>query len=79
MGVAFLAAAAARGERGMLYSFDEWPSEVVRRSEAIGLAVREPVERRLLQVQKVNPLGLPPEQFCTWVRRPRWSVRNAVW
>ena len=36
--------------------------------EAIGLAVRAPMERGLLQVQKVNPLGLPPEQFCNWVR-----------
>ncbi len=68
LGVAFLAAAAARGERGILYSFDEWPAEVVHRGEAIGLAVREPVERGVLRVQKVNPLGLPPEQFCNWTR-----------
>jgi circadian clock protein KaiC len=68
IGMAFLVAAAARDERGILYSFDEWPAEVVRRSEAIGLAVRAPVERGLLRVQKVSPLGLPPEQFCNWVR-----------
>src|SRR4051794_4209467 len=50
LGMAFLAAAAARGERGMLYSFDEWPAEVVHRSEAIGLAVRAPLERGVLRV-----------------------------
>ncbi len=68
VGVAFLAAAAARGERCTLYSFDEWPAEVAHRSEAIGLKIRGPMERGLLQVQKVNPLGLPPELFCNWVR-----------
>jgi circadian clock protein KaiC len=68
LGVAFMATAAARGERGMLYSFDEWPAEVVHRGEAIGLNVRGPVESGLLRVQKVNPLGLPTEQFCNWVR-----------
>ena len=68
LGLAFLAAAAAEGERAVLYSFDEWPAEVIHRSESIGLAVRGPMERGLLHVQKVNPLGLPPEQFCNWVR-----------
>jgi circadian clock protein KaiC len=52
----------------VLYSFDEWPAEVIHRCESIGLAVRGPMERGLLYVQKVNPLGLPPEQFCNWAR-----------
>ncbi|HEX8199065.1 MAG TPA: ATPase domain-containing protein, partial [Isosphaeraceae bacterium] len=68
VGLAILAAAAARGERAVLYSFDEWPAEVLHRCEAIGLAVRGPMERGQLVVRKVNPLGLPPEQFCNWVR-----------
>src|SRR4051794_7810484 len=67
-GIAFLAAAAARGERVALFSFDEWPTEVILRCESIGLKVKEPIERRLLKVRKVNPFGLPTEQFCNWVR-----------
>jgi len=68
LGLAFMAAAAAAGDRTVLYSFDEWPAEVIHRCESIGIEVRGPMERGLLQVHKVNPLGLPPEQFCNWVR-----------
>jgi circadian clock protein KaiC len=68
LGMAFLAPAAASGERCVLYTFDEWPAEAAYRSESIGLDVRESMERDLLFIQKVNPLGLPPEQFCHWVR-----------
>ena len=68
LGLAFLAAAAAQGERGVLYSFDEWPAEVIHRCESIGL--RGPGADRAGPAAgpEGQPAGLSPEQFCNWVR-----------
>ena len=66
--MAFLAAAAARGERGCSTASTSGRP----RSSTVARRSAWPSGRRwsaaLLRVQKVNPLGLPPEQFCNWVR-----------
>jgi circadian clock protein KaiC len=67
LGLTFLAAAAGRGERGVLYSFDEEPQTIIHRCEAMGIAVRGPIERGLLHIQKVNPKGLYPDEFAAWI------------
>ncbi len=55
LGLGFLAAAAASGESAVLYSFDEWPAEVIQRCESIGLAVRAPRAG-----PPAHPEGQPP-------------------
>ena len=60
LGLAFLAAAAAEGDRGVLYSFDEWPAEVIHRCESIGLAVRGPIGAGPAERPEGQPPGPPP-------------------
>jgi circadian clock protein KaiC len=69
LGTSLLIAAAQRGERGVLYTFDEGPAEVEFRCESLGMPARDLIGRGLLQIQKVNPLLLYPDEFVRWVRR----------
>ncbi|QDV39592.1 ATPase domain-containing protein [Tautonia plasticadhaerens] len=68
VGLGFLAEAARRGERAVAYSFEEGAPEILTRCEALGLGVRGLIERGLLEVTKVNPLVLYPDQFAARVR-----------
>ena len=66
--MSFLVEAARRGERGVVYTFEEEVEGIILRCEAIGLEVRSLIERDLLRLEKVNPLVLYPDQFAAWVR-----------
>jgi circadian clock protein KaiC len=68
LGACVLAEAARRGERAVLYTFEEGPDRLVRRCEALGMAVRPLIDQGLLAVQKVNPLLLYPDEFAAWIR-----------
>ncbi len=68
LGMAVIARAVANGERCVLYTFDEGPAEVVYRCDAIGLEIQRAVDRGLLQIRKINPLLLYPDEFAAWVR-----------
>ncbi len=68
VGMSFLVEAARRGERGVIYTFEEEVEGIIHRCESIGLAVRSLIERDLLHIEKVNPLVLYPDQFAAWVR-----------
>jgi len=68
LGVAFLAVAARSGDRCAVYTFDEGRAEIEGRSEAVGLEVRDLIDRDLLRIRKVNPLLLYPDEFAAWVR-----------
>ena len=65
LAMSILAQAARGGERGILYTFDEGPAEILYRSTTVGLAV----DPELTEVRKVNPLLLYPDEFAGWVRR----------
>ncbi len=68
LGSTVLAQAAANGERCVLYSFDEGLAEIVYRAESIGLELRSHIDSGLLQLRKINPLLLYPDEFAAWVR-----------
>jgi circadian clock protein KaiC len=68
LGVQFLHQAARRGERAVLYSFDEGPAEIIHRCDGIATPIRESLEQGLLRIEKVNPLLLYPDEFAGWVR-----------
>jgi len=68
LAVHFLAEAARKGERAVLYTFDEGPGEIVYRCEAVGMPIQCLIDRGLLLVRKVNPLVLYPDEFASWVR-----------
>ncbi len=68
LGMSFLAQAARRGEKSILYSFDEGPAEVAYRCQAIGMDIRSMIEGDLIRLKKVNPLLLYPDEFASWIR-----------
>ena len=67
-GTHFASEAASRGERSVIYSFEEDLATLVHRSEAIGLPVNEMRERGTLGVEEVEPLEISADEFAAMVR-----------
>lgn len=65
----FLADAAAHGERGVVYTFEESTSVLLRRSEGVGLPVRAQLDDGRLAIAEIEPLHYTPDQFALEVRR----------
>lgn len=61
--VQHLVAAARRGEKSVLYVFDERVETVFHRALGLGLELDECVERGLVTVQQIDPVELTPGQF----------------
>ncbi len=69
LGLQFMNEAAQRGERSVVYSFEEDRSVLVQRSEAIAIPVRAMEERGALSIVQVEPLLYTPEEFAKLVRQ----------
>ena len=65
----FAVGAAARGERAIVYLFDETPATYVARSESLGLPARIHVESGALVLRQVDPAELSPGEFVHGVVR----------
>lgn len=59
----YASAAAGRGDCAIIYAFDELPSTLVRRCEALGMTIRQQMEEKLLRVEQVDPAELSPGEF----------------
>lgn len=68
LGMQFVAEAAARGERVVVYLFEEWRDSLVRRCESIGIPVRKLIEEGRLAVNHVEPLRFTADEFALMVR-----------
>ncbi len=68
VGLLFMKEAAGRGERSVVYTFEEEPEVLMRRAEAINIPVKAMVERNTLEVVKVEPLRFSPDEFGHMVR-----------
>ncbi len=69
LGLQFMKEGAGRGERAIVYTFEEEVDIVVRRSEAIGFPARKMVEEGTLSLSKIRPLQHTPDEFAHLVRR----------
>mgnify|MGYP000648692633 CR=1 FL=1 len=67
-GTQFMKEAAGRGERSVVYLFEENRSTFLSRSEAVNIPVREMVERGTLAIEEMDPLELTPQEFAGMVR-----------
>ena len=65
----FVAAAAARGQLGQMFIFDESIATLLQRCDGLGIALREHVESGRVQVHPIDPAELSPGEFSTAVRR----------
>lgn len=64
----FMKAAADRGERSVIYLFEENKGTFLTRSRAINIPVDEMIEKGTLQVNEVEALERSPQEFARMVR-----------
>ncbi|HOM28120.1 MAG TPA: ATPase domain-containing protein [Deltaproteobacteria bacterium] len=69
LGMAFMKEAAGRGERSVMYTFEEEVELLLARCEAVNIPAYIMVERGTLAVEKIEPLRYSPEEFACAVRR----------
>ncbi len=62
-------AAAKRGERAIVYIFDEVLRTAIDRAEGLGMQVREQIKLGNLALSQVDPAGLSPGEFAWQIRR----------
>lgn len=68
LGAQFMKAAAVRGERSVIYNFDEGESTFFTRCRQLGLPVEEMIEKGWLRFEAIEPLFYNPDQFAARVR-----------
>jgi circadian clock protein KaiC len=68
IGARYIAAAAARGECGAMYIFDESPATLMQRSAALGADLRPYVDNHTVNIQQIDPAELSPGEFVHRVR-----------
>lgn len=69
IGLQFMKEAAGRGERSVIYSFEEEPDLILSRCDSINIPARAMIENGTLSLVKVEPLRYTPEEFARMVRR----------
>ena len=69
--VTYAIAAAERGERSIVFAFDEGPGTMKARARTIGLPLEEAMEQGAIRVEQIDPAELSPGEFAH-------RVRNAV-
>jgi circadian clock protein KaiC len=68
LGLQFIKEAAGRGDRSVVYLFEEAVDTLLNRCEGINIPVRAMVERGTLAVVKIDPLLYSPDEFAHQVR-----------
>lgn len=69
LGLQFMKEAAGRGERSVVYIFEEWKETLLHRCESINIPVHAMIERGTLDVVQVEPLHFTPDEFARLVRQ----------
>ena len=62
-GVQFMKEAAGRGERSVVYAFEEGEETILKRCEAVNIPVRNMIERGTLSIVTIEPLKYTSSQF----------------
>jgi circadian clock protein KaiC len=65
----YAVAAAERGEKAVLFAFDESVGTLLTRSESLGMGLRGHLEAGRIRVQQVDPAELSPGEFAFLVRQ----------
>ncbi|WP_126557750.1 ATPase domain-containing protein [Dictyobacter kobayashii] len=69
LGLQFMKEAAGRGERSVVYTFEEVKETLLSRCESINIPVRTMQERGTLSVVQIEPLHFTPDEFARMVRQ----------
>lgn len=65
----FMKAASRRGERSVVYTFEENHRILLKRSESINIPLKKMQKKDNLQIHKINPLDYSPDEFTYKVRK----------
>lgn len=68
LGTQFMKEAAGRGDRSVIFLFEENERTFMQRSTAINIPVDRMVDRGTLQVREIEALELSPQEFAAMVR-----------
>jgi circadian clock protein KaiC len=68
LGLQFMKEAAGRGERSVVYTFEEGVETLLHRAEAVHIPARTMIARGTLSVVQVEPLQYTPDEFASMVR-----------
>lgn len=69
LGMQFMKEAAERGERSVVYLFEEGEETLLHRSEAINHPIHAMKERGTLSIVQLEPLQFAPDEFANLVRK----------
>ncbi len=67
--IQYAVAAAARGERAELYSFEESMETLLTRTRALGIPIQKYLDSGMITIQKIDPAELSPGEFADRIRR----------
>ncbi|GAB1541403.1 ATPase domain-containing protein [Scytonema sp. NUACC21] len=76
LGLQFMKEAASRGERSVIYTFEEAADTLLLRSESVNIPVHVMKQQGTLSIVEVEPLRLTPDEFARLVRH-EVEVRQA--
>jgi circadian clock protein KaiC len=65
----YAAQMAKKGERSIIFAFDETRSVMLSRAKALGFNLEKPIGRRTITVQQVDPAELSPGEFAVRILR----------
>ena len=68
LGVQFMKEAAGRGERSVVYTFEESADTLSRRCSGVNMPIKAMLERGTLAIQPVEPLRFTADEFAASVR-----------
>jgi circadian clock protein KaiC len=65
----YASAAASRGERVVMFTFDEGVGTLFARTEALGISLKRHVDSGVVRVRQIDPAELSPGEFAHGIRR----------
>lgn len=68
LGLQFMKEAAGRGERSVVYTFEEWQETLLNRCESVNIPVHAMIKQGTLSVVQIEPLHYTPSEFANLVR-----------
>jgi circadian clock protein KaiC len=75
LALTYAIAAASRGERSAIFTFDEGRGTIKARAKALGLPLQTSIDGDLIEIQQIDPAEMAPGEFADAVRRSV-EVRN---
>ncbi|GAA0567948.1 ATPase domain-containing protein [Craurococcus roseus] len=68
LAMSYAIAAASRGERAVVYAFDEGQGTIAARAASLGMPLEPALDAGLVRIQQVDPAELSPGEFTHLVR-----------